>query len=178
MYLILLTLSFLGTNGTMFYILFRNRLERKSSVSLHAAINNRSHATFALGHFIGGLVFLYFAYRLFYVDNGSLTLLAVSCIGFFAEQVQAFLPNKGRFVRTHTVAAVSMAASMTVLVFAALSVSRLDGSWLVAYVGLIVLLCASGAYALFNKHKFYQTQMLFFSVFYLFLLIFVYGSKS
>lgn len=178
MYLILLTLSFLGTNGTMFYILFRNRFERKSSVSLHAAIDNSSHATFALGHFIGGLVFLYFAYRLFYLDNGSLPMMVVSCVGFFAEQVQALLPNKGRFVRIHTVAAVSMAASMTVLVFIALSVFKLDAKWLVAYVGLIALLCVSGAYALFNKHKFYQTQMLFFSVFYLFLLILVYGTKS
>lgn len=176
MYLLLLLLSFLCTNGTMFYILFHHRNDRKSSVSLHASIDNRSHATFALGHFIGGLAFLYFAYRFFYIDNGSLLLLVLSCFGVLAEQVQAFIPHKLGLARIHSVSAAFMAIFISLIIFTAPFIINLEPKWLAAYKGLIALLCASGIRAIKNKPKFYQTQMLFFFAFYPFLLMLVYRS--
>ncbi len=178
MYPLLLLASFLGTDGTMFYILFRNRSDRKSSVSLHAAIDNHSHAIFALGHFIGGLAFLCFSYKFFYVDNGLKLLFALACFGFLAEQVQAFLPNKSRFVAVHTTAAVSMATFISIIVFLAPFSIHLSASWLVGYVGLIALLCLFGIRAILIKHTFYQTQMLFFCAFYIFLSILIYGRSA
>ncbi len=174
--LLLLLVSFLGTNGTMYYILFRHRFDRKSSVSLHAAIDNHSHATFAIGHFIGGMLFLYIAYEYFYVDNESLLLLTLACLGVLAEQLQAFLPDRKDFKKIHKVAAASMAGFILLIVLTAPFIIKLGTAGLIAYIGLIALLCISGVYAVFNRKKFYIIQMLFFTSFYLFLLILLYGT--
>jgi hypothetical protein len=162
----------------MYYILFRHRNDRKSSVSLHAAIDSQSHAAFAIGHFIGGMAFLYFAYKYFYVDKASLYLLIVSCFGVFAEQVQAFLPNKRGLEKIHTIAAAFMATFISLIVISAPFIIELGTAWLAVYAGLVVLLCMSGVYALLNKNEFYKTQMLFFSAFYIFLLILLYGTVN
>lgn len=147
---LLLLVSFLGSCGTMFYILFRNRNDRKSSVSLHAALDDHSHFAFAMGHFIGGLAFLYFVYKYFYVDRGSLLLLVLAFFGVLFEQIQAFLPDKKSLSKIHTIAAGSMAVFISLMIFAGPIIFQLSTNWLIAYVSLIFLLCASGVYAVLN----------------------------
>ncbi len=175
MILILLLISFLGSCGTVFYILAIHKGERKSSISLHVAADKNAHALFAMGHFVGGLCFLIFSYKFFYVNNGSLVLLVLASIGFLVEQVQAFLPNNSRFEKIHTVAAVGMASSMGAILVVAPFIIGLSGGWLAVYIWLAVVWATAGVYALFNRQKFYRSQLVFFSVFYLFLLILVYG---
>jgi hypothetical protein len=173
---LLLLISFLGTCGTVFYILATHQGERKSSISLHVAANKKSHALFAGGHFVGGLAFLIFCYKFFYVTHGSLLLLVLASLGFLIEQVQAFLPNNARFERVHTVAAVGMATFMGLILVVAPIVVRLNAIWLDAYICVALIWVLAGVYALLNKHKFYQSQVIFFSVFYLFLLILLYSA--
>lgn len=172
----LLLVSFLGTNGTMYYILFKHRFDRKSSVSLHAAIDNHSHSIFATGHFIGGMAFLYFAYEYFYLENESVFLWILACLGVLAEQAQAFIPDRRGFGKIHKIAATSMSGFILLIVLAAPLIIKLGTGWLIAYIGLIVLLCISGIYAIFNRHNLYKTQMLFFSAFHIFMLILLYGT--
>jgi nucleoid-associated protein YgaU len=65
MLLALILLSFLGTNGPMLYFLHRLRHDRKPSVSHHMATSKRTNLVYALGHFVGGMAYLYFAYKYF-----------------------------------------------------------------------------------------------------------------
>lgn len=174
---LLLFVSFLGTCGTVFYILAKHKGEHKSSISLHVAASKRTHALFAAGHFIGGLCFLIFSYKFFYVIHGSKTLLVVAFIGFLIEQVQAFLPDNSRFKKIHTVAAFGMAGSMALILVIAPFVVGLSAGWLVAYICLALIWAIAGLYAVLNKQKFYRAQVVFFSVFYLFLLVQLYGAN-
>lgn len=175
--LLLLLVSFLGTCGTVFYILAKHTGERKTSISLHVAATKKSHALFAAGHFIGGLCFLIFCYKFFYVDNGSTLLLVLAALGFLVEQVQAFLPNNERFEMVHTIAAFGMGLCMIVILALAPSVVELNGLWLFAYVCLAIVYLSAAIYALLNKQKFYQAQVVFFSAFYIFLFILLYGGQ-
>lgn len=172
---LLLLVSFLGTCGTVFYILYKHRHDRKSSISLHVAEDRRSHAVFALGHLVGGLAFLIFTYKFFYIENRSSVILYMASAGFFVEQIQAFLPNNERFKKIHTIAAFSMAVFMIIILAYAPTLIILDASWLTAYIFLACIYVTAGVYAYINKQKFYQTQLVFFSVFYLFLFILLYG---
>ena len=110
--LLFLLISFLGTCGTVYFILHKHKLTRKTSISLHVAIDKYSHGLYAVGHFVGGFCFLIFVYKLFYIENNSSTILILA-----------------------------------------------------------------GLYAFFNKFKFYQAQLVFFSVFYLFLIVLLYGGR-
>ena len=57
MYLLLLIISFLGTCGTVYYILAKHEGERKTSISLHVAASKKSHALFAGGILLVAYVF-------------------------------------------------------------------------------------------------------------------------
>ena len=175
MFILLLLISFLGTCGTVYYILAKHEGERKTSISLHVAASKKSHALFATGHFIGGLAFLLFAYKFFYVQHGSTTLLLVAIVGFMVEQVQAFLPNNMKFEKVHTVAAFGMGLCMLVILALAPAVVKLTSGWLAVYIVLALIYLVAGLYAFFNKQKFYQAQLVFFSLFYAFLLVLIYG---
>src|SRR5688572_29749714 len=126
---LLLLISFLGTCGTVYYILYKYKYERKTSISLHVAIDKHSHGLYALGHFIGGLGFLLFAYKFFYVIHGSLALLALACVGFLVEQVQSFFPHNVRFGRIHTIGASLMATFMMLILVSAPSIIHLTSGW-------------------------------------------------
>lgn len=178
MLIILLLISFLGTCGTVYYILYKYKYERKKSISQHIAINKYSHGLYAFGHFIGGLCFLLFAYKFFYITYGSLILLVLASLGFLVEQVQALFPHNPRFGKIHTVGASLMAFCMLLVVVLAPSVVHLTSGWLVIYAFLAFIYVAAGLYAYFNKVKFYQAQLVFFSVFYLFLLVLLYGGVN
>lgn len=175
--LLLLLISFLGTCGTVYYILYKYKYERKSSISLHVAIDRHSHSLYASGHFIGGLCFLLFTYKFFYIIHGSLALLILASIGFLVEQTQGFFPHNLRFGRIHTIGAYLMGMFMILILVFAPSVVHLTSGWLVAYMFLAFIYVLAGLYAYFNKLKFYQAQLVFFSVFYLFLLVLLYGGK-
>lgn len=175
MLIILLLISFLGTCGTVYYILYKYKYERKKSISQHIAINKYSHGLYAFGHFVGGLCFLIFAYKFFYVMYDSLVLLLLACAGFIAEQIQSFFPQNVRFEKIHTIGAALMGISMVLVVALAPSIVHLASAWLVAYMCLVLVYVLTGVYAYFNKAKFYQAQLVFFSVFYLFLLVLLYG---
>lgn len=178
MYPLLLLISFLGTCGTVFYILFAHKGERKSSISLHVAASKKAHALFAAGHFIGGLAFLLFSYMFFYAETGSGFLMLLASLGFAVEQVQAFLPNTKRFEKVHTIAAVLMGVFISLIVITAPFIIPLSsiGKFCYALLGLILL--AAGVYTLRNKHVFYKTQLLFFTSFYIFLLLLLYVGKG
>ena len=94
------------------------------------------------------------------------------------EQVQAFLPNNEIFEKVHTVAAFGMGLSMLIILSIAPKVVLLDGGWLAAYIFLAIVYLSAGVYAAFNKQKFYQSQLVFFSAFYLFILILLYGGSK
>ena len=172
---LLLFVSFLGTCGTVFYILANHKGVHKSSISLHVASSKHTHALYALGHFVGGMCFLIFCYKFFYVINGSLTLIVLASIGFLIEQVQAFLPDNLKFKKIHTVAAFGMAATMAAILLVAPFTVGLSAGWLAAYICLGVVWAIAGVYAVLNKQKFYQAQVVFFCVFYLFLFVLLYG---
>lgn len=175
---LLLLISFLGTCGTAYYILYKYKYERKTSISLHVAIDKYSHRLYAFGHFVGGLCFLIFAYKFFYVMYGSLILLLLACVGFLVEQVQAIFPHSVRFGKIHTIDAFLMATFMIIILMLAPIVVQITSGWSVAYISLICLYVLTSLCAYFNKVKFYQAQLVFFSVFYLFMLVLLYGGVS
>lgn len=177
MLLLLLLISFLGTCGTVYYILYKYKYERKTSISLHVAIDKYSHGLYALGHFVGGLCFLLFSYKFFYIYHGSLMLLILAIIGFLVEQTQGFFPHNLRFGRIHTIGAYLMGVFMILLLVFAPSIVHLTNGWLVVYLSLGFIYLLTGLYAYFNRLKFYQAQLVFFSEFYLFLLVLLYGGK-
>jgi heme/copper-type cytochrome/quinol oxidase subunit 4 len=177
MYPLLLLISFLGTCGTVLYILFTHKGERKSSISLHVAASKKAHALFAAGHFIGGLAFLLFSYKFFYEETGSVLLMLLAGLGFAVEQVQAFLPNTKRFEKVHTVAAVLMGVFISLIVVTAPFIIPLSSIGKLCYVLLGLVLLSAGVYTLRNKTIFYRTQLLFFTGFYIFLLLLLYVGK-
>ncbi len=177
MLLALILISFFGTNGPMFYFLYRHRHDRRPSVSHHMAISKETNLVYALGHFVGGMAYLYFAYRYFYEDKGESLLFILSLFGVIAEQIQAFFPNNADYKKVHTVAAVTMGAFITTILLAAPVLITLKTSWILAYISLVVILLGAGVYTLFNKGKFYRTQMMFFGSFHVFLFILLYGVK-
>lgn len=118
-----------------------------------------------------------FTYKFFYVHHSSLTLLILASIGFLVEQTQGFFPHNLRFGRIHTIGAYLMGLFMILILVLAPSVVHLSTDWLVAYMGLTFIYLLAGLYAYFNRLKFYQAQLVFFSVFYLFLVVLLYGGK-
>lgn len=178
MLLALILVSFIGTNGPMLYFLHRLKHDRKTSVSHHMATSKETNLVYALGHFVGGMAYLYFAYRYFYKEQGSTLLMVLSAVGVVAEQIQAFFPNNERYKKVHTVAAFAMGAFITCIVLLAPSVITLQTSWLVGYYLLVSVLCIAGIYTLFNKPKFYRAQMLFFCSFHVFLYMLMFGVKK
>jgi VanZ family protein len=176
MLLALILLSFLGTNGPMLYFLHRLRHDRKPFVSHHMATSKRTNLVYALGHFVGGMAYLYFAYKYFYKDRGETLLFILSFFGVAVEQVQAFFPNNLVYKKIHTVAAVAMGAFIATILLSAPVLISLKTSWLIAYISLIFFLLGAGVYTIFNKNKFYRAQMLFFCSFHVFLFILLYGA--
>jgi fermentation-respiration switch protein FrsA (DUF1100 family) len=177
MLLAFIVISFIGTNGPMLYFLQRMKHDRKTSVSHHMATSKETNLVYALGHFVGGMAYLYFAYRYFYKEQGSTVLMMLSTVGVVAEQIQAFFPNNETYKKVHTVAAVAMGVFITAIVLLAPFEIPLYTSWLAAYFSLVSVLCIAGIYTLFNKPKFYRAQMLFFCSFHIFLFILLYGVK-
>lgn len=159
----------------MLYFLYKHRDDRRPSVSHHMAISNKTSTVYALGHFVGGMAYLYFAYRYFYLDKNSTSLFMLSILGVIAEQAQAFFPNRAPFTKIHTVSAVAMGLLITTIVLSAPIVIDLASTWLYVYISIVGVLFGVGAYTLFNKPKFYRAQMCFFTSFHIFLLILLYG---
>ncbi len=177
MLLTLIFISFIGTNGPMLYFIYRHRQDRKTSVSHHMAISKNTHLTYSIGHFVGGLAFLYFAYKYFYLEKGSSQLLYLSFVGFIFEQIQAIFPNNFVHEKLHTRAAVAMGVLISCIVLISPFLLELMPIWYLSYLCLVLALFVAGVYALFNKHRFYRTQMLFFGSFHIFLFILLYGVK-
>ena len=177
MLLALIVISFIGTNGPMLYFLHRLKHDRKTSVSHHMATSRETNLVYAFGHFIGGMAYLYFAYRYFYQEQGSSFLMVLSVFGVIAEQIQAFFPNNETHKKIHTIAAFSMGAFISGIVLLAPIEIPLHTSWLVGYFSLVSALCVAGIYTLFNKPKFYRAQILFFCSFNVFLFILLLGVK-
>jgi len=175
MLLFLVFISFLGTNGPVYYTLYKQRFNRKSSISLHVANNRTSQILFAAGHFIGGIAFLLFSYNYFCVEIGSETLFWLSILGVVIEQVQAFTARMGRFSKIHIVSASLMGVFISSIVLYAPFVIQLSAVALPVYILITVFLMVGGIYAYFKREKFYQAQVVFFFAFYPYLLLLVYG---
>jgi hypothetical protein len=174
-YLVLLFISFIATNGTYFYLLVSQKNIRKKSISHHVAERKRTHALFVIGHFVGGLTYLIFAYKFFFIDNDNLILFIFSLLGVIFEQLQAMIPARGKTEILHTILATLMSFFIGLIILTSPLFIELSTIAMILYTLGILLLFSAGIYSIFNRSKFYYTQMIFFTMFYVMILILYFG---
>lgn len=111
--------SFLGAvlviNVLHGYLLITQRDKRGLTISEHAAKNLSTHALYVLGHLVGGLFFLNFAYWLFVESNHNQWLFLLTVSGVTVEWLQAFVPARNKFEKYHVSLAILMSVLITVL---------------------------------------------------------------
>lgn len=158
-----LLLSFVCANGMHLYLLHSQRNDRKMSISYHAVHSRKTYIVYILGHFFGGLFFLIFAYRLFYVEFGSETLWTISVLGVVSEWIQAITPAKNKYEIYHLVAAWSMALFMSILLFVSPIVAKDMAALMVA---IATFLTSAVLLVDLKKQKFWIPQITFFLLFF------------
>ena len=161
-----LALSCLFVNGTHGYLLWSQRATRQWSISVHAARTAGTYAFYVVGHLLGGLFFLLFAYQLFVTTYQVVWLFTLACVTVAFEYAQAMLPAAGKTELGHTIAAYvmwSLFISTGVLALfvlpASLNRQLIAGLFMGATLAIFI-------YAHFNHKKLYIQQMAMVGFFY------------
>jgi len=115
MYMLPLLVSALSVNLLHGYLLFSQRFERKETISEHAAKHRQTHMLYIIGHTIGAVGFSLFAKQFFYEKHHARLLMVFVIIGAIAEIIQAILPARGKYKKTHELFAYTMAFMVVVV---------------------------------------------------------------
>lgn len=137
------------------------------TVSYHAVLSRKTHNIYTLGHYLGGLFFLLFAYKFFYLEKGSVFLIVVTGFAVLAEGAQALVQAKGKTELVHNIFACSMALDMLVVLIAAPIILNTSGPKLLALfiIGIVIFLCI--IFSIISKLKYlWISQMVYFFIFY------------
>jgi|GEM_PF-3373991 len=170
----LLLISFSVANSMHFYLLYRQRHNRKSTISYHAAKSRRTHTWYIAGHIVASTTFYVFARRFFISTPQSEILMTIAAIGWIADIIQAIIPAKGKAEKYHEIFAYVMAVSVILMgLLAAFTIPQPQIAELASRT-LALCLALSIPISLIVKRKyFYRVQMISLLVFYVEMFIIV-----
>jgi hypothetical protein len=163
-----LFLSFVCTNFTNPYILFRQPDGRKPTISYNAAQSTSTHLLYIFGHLFGGLFFLIFAYKFFYQELDSNLLWGLAIGGVASKWIQAFIPARKKLEIYHTIFAWGMALFMSAILIAAPLITD-DTPALV--VSITILVSCAIVTLIVGNQRFWIPQLMYFSLFYVVLVM-------
>lgn len=174
---LLLTVSFLAANIMHGYLLYRQRNDRKPTISHHAAKSPRTQCFYIAGHIVAATSFYMFA-RLFFTDTPQATLLiAVAAIGFMADIIQAFIPARGKIEKYHAFFAYTMAISVIIIgVLAAFTIPQSPTASILSRLLAVCLALSIPASRIIDFKYFYRIQMVSLLIFYIEMFVIVLGS--
>ena len=173
---LLLTVSFLAANVMHGYLLYRQRDDRKPTISHHAAKSPRTQLFYALGHIVAATSFYMFARKFFSGTPQAGALIVVSTIGYVADIIQAFIPARGKIEKYHEFFAYIMAFS--VIIIAVLAAFTIPQAPLAAFVSKTLAGClvlSIPASNIIEQRYFYRIQMVSLIIFYIGLYVIVLG---
>jgi hypothetical protein len=175
---ILLTVSFLAANIMHGYLLYRQRNDRKPTISHHAATSPRTQRFYVAGHIVAATSFYMFA-RLFFAGTPQATLLITAAkIGFVADIVQAFIPARGTIEKYHAFFAYIMAFSVIIIgALAAFTIPQSPVAGLVSKLLAICLALSIPISHIVEQRYFYRIQMASLLIFYIELFVIVIGVR-
>lgn len=172
----LLTVSFLAANVMHGYLLYRQRNDRKSTISHHAAKSPRTQRFYVAGHIVAATSFYMFA-RTFFAGTPQATLLiTVATIGLVADIIQAFIPARGKIEKYHAFFAYIMAFS--VIIIGVLAAFTIPQSPLAALLSKLLAACLALSIPIshiIEQRYFYRVQMASLLIFYMELFVIVFG---
>jgi len=158
-YLPFFFLSILSIHAVHGYLLFKQRSNRKWSISVHAVENKQSFRLYILGHVLGGVFFLIFAYRYYYLSQNLKQIFYIAVVAAVFEFIQAFIPAKGKTNALHSATAYIMWVSyilVSLVSYFALPMSDLKK---VLAAPLLLVLVVLFIYVHFNLKRLYFYQM-------------------
>jgi hypothetical protein len=175
---LLLTLSFLVANAMHGYLLYRQRNDRKPTISHHAAKSPRTQRFYVAGHIVAATSFYLFA-RTFFAGTPQATLLiTVATIGFVADIIQAFIPARDKIEKYHAFFAYIMAFSVIIIgVLAAFTIPQSAVAALVSRLLAVCLALSIPLSKIIDQQYFYRIQMASLLIFYIELFVIVFGAK-
>jgi hypothetical protein len=172
-----LLLAGLIINGLHVYLVWSQREDRKWSISVHAAKNNKTHLLYITGHIIGGFIFLVFAYSLFVEMYDVVWFFYWSCFTYIFEVLQALLPARGKTDKLHTITAYIMWLSFVSMGIVAIFYLPLTIVVRTISVGVLFIILAQLIYVHFNRNKLYIYQIYMVVLFYSIMLLIYYGKR-
>ncbi len=175
---LLLMVSFLAANIMHGYLLYRQRDDRKPTISHHAAKSPRTQRFYVAGHIVAATSFYMFA-RTFFAGTPQATLLvAVATIGFVADIIQAIIPARGKIEKYHAFFAYIMAFSVIIIgVLAAFTIPQLPVAALVSKLLAMCLALSIPLSHIIEQRYFYRIQMASLLIFYIELFVIVFGVR-
>lgn len=171
-----LFISFSVANSMHFYLLYRQRHNRKSTISYHAAKTRRTHNWYIAGHIVASTTFYIFARRFFISTPHSEILIALAAIGWISDIVQAIIPAKGKAEKYHEIFAYLMAMSVILIgMLAAFSIPQPQITELVSRTLALCLALSIPISLIIERKYFYRVQMISLLVFYVEMFVIVLG---
>lgn len=159
------------------YLLYRQRNDRKPTISHHAAKSPRTQRYYILGHIVAATTFYMFALLFFSGTPWAGVLIAISTIGFVADIIQAFIPARGKIEKYHGFFAYIMAISVIIIgILAAFTVPQTASASLMSKLLAVCLALSIPASWIIDQRYFYRIQMVSLFIFYIELFVIVLGS--
>lgn len=173
---LLLTISFLAANVMHGYLLYRQRDDRKRTISHHAAKSPRTQRYYIAGHIVAATSFYLFAWSFFAATPYSLLLIIVSTIGFIADIIQACIPARGKVEKYHEFFAYVMAISVIIIgVLAAFTIPQQSFASGISRLLALGLMLSIPASHLIDGKYFYRIQMISLLIFYAEMFVIYFG---
>ena len=142
------------------YLLWSQRVNRKWSISVHAARDRQTYLLYLAGHVLGGLFFILFAHKFFIQIYHVKWLFVLSAAGVFFEYLQAFLPGKGNTESAHAFAAYCMFITYAAVTILSVFVLPLQTSTKLSAAPFLLAIPICGVFAHIKRNKLYFSQMI------------------
>lgn len=166
--LLMLLVSFFAANSMHFYLLYRQRHDRKPTISHHAAKSTRTYFSYIAGHVVASTTFYIFALGFFVNTPQAEILITVATIGWVTDIIQALIPAKGRVEKYHEIAACIMAVSVIVIgVLAAFTIPQLPIASVISKLLAVCLALSIPVSRIIDFKYFYRIQMISLLIFYI-----------
>lgn len=176
--LVLLTISCFTANFMHGSLLYRQRHNRRETISRHAAKSTQTYIFYILGHIVAASSFYLFARDFFAGTPQAHILITISAIGAVADVIQAFIPARGKIEKYHTFFACIMALSViTIGVLAAITLPLQPVIGTISKVLAVCLVLSIPTSVIIDGKYFYRIQMVSLIIFYAELFVIVLAAR-